>query len=67
MDARHKRSRTQSIRDARYHRGRAEETIARLKELEAEMSELVARIRWQMFLGYDQASVEFVRKLDVHH
>ncbi len=52
---------------ARFQRVQAQETLARLKELEAELGELVTRLRWQMYLGYDQASVEFLKKLDLRH
>ena len=52
---------------ARFKHVQAKETLARLKELEAEVSELVTRLRWQMYLGYDQASVEFLKKLDLRH
>lgn len=40
------------------------ETLARMQKLEIEMAALAARIRWQIYLGYDERAVEFVKKLD---
>lgn len=35
-----------------------------MQKLEIEMAALAARIRWQIYLGYDERAVEFVKKLD---
>lgn len=40
-----------------------DEALIQLKELEIEVRELIARIRWQRYLGYDATSIEFVKNL----
>jgi hypothetical protein len=50
-----------------FHDAGLDQTLARLKELEAELAELIMRIRWQMYLGYDKTCVEFLEKLDIRH
>jgi len=52
---------------ARFQHVQIKETLARLKKLEAELSELAIRMRWQAYLGYDQTSVEFLNRLDLRH
>lgn len=50
-----------------FHDAALDQSLARLKELEAELDELIMRIRWQMYLGYDKTCVEFLEKLDIRH
>lgn len=42
-----------------------EETLKRLHKLEAEVAELIARIKWNRYLGYDKRGIEFVKHLQL--
>jgi hypothetical protein len=39
--------------------------MVRLRKLDAELAELIARTKWEMYLGYDARAVDFVKKLEL--
>ena len=67
MDAPHNSDLCKLIEETAFPDLKLGQTLARLEELEADLAELIVRVRWQMFLGCDETSVEFLEKLDTRH
>ena len=67
MDAARESALRKRMDAARLQHGQVKKTLAQLEELEADLGELITRLRWQMYLGYDKTSVEFLKKLDLRH